>query len=381
MPWPRAALTARFARHLRTWTVANYLDDTTVAGSGGLYGYNTLDLVDSGANGTTTFQRPRLTGNYATYAVSGSGTSVRAWAAQYQRFAGGSGSLNLGFNGTDGAAFTVRVIKSTSPSFAAGSNTVEPLNLNAAQDGTVTVSGFGSGVASVLLVASNRSTAVNPASYSYNASLSLAPTPTPSPTPVPPTPTPTRVPPTPTPVPPTPTPAPQTVNATINLQAGWNLISLPVSPTVPISAESLAGLINAQGGQATDVNRWQAGAWNTHVAGLPFNDFAIEPGRGYFVRTAQASTVVLTGRAFTSPPQVTLSAGWNLIAVPSLASSFTAEKLAQSIQGQGAAVTEINRWSSDGWTTHVTGLPFNNFAIETGQAYFARASQPGLWTP
>jgi hypothetical protein len=353
---------ARFADIFPSWTVANYLGDATLAN--GIYGYSTLRLVDTGADGVTSFLRPKLTASFASYAASGAG-SVTSWSAQYQKFTNGTGGLNVAFNGADNGNFSVTLIKSTSASFAGGTNAVETVQLTPAQDGSVTVPAFGNTFPAVLIVAANRSTTVSPAAYTAGATLSVAPTPTPSPTP------------SPTPMP---TPAPTTVTMTVALQAGWNLISLPADPLTPLTAESLLRLINVQGGQATDVNRWQAGTWNTHVVGLPFNDFALEPGRGYFVKAVRASTATIAGRAMTSAPSISLAAGWNLVAFPSMPAGATAETLLQSMAAQGVKVMEIDRWSGGSWSSHLIGLPFNNFAIETGAAYFVRASQAGAWT-
>jgi len=77
--------------------------------------------------------------------------------------------------------------------------------------------------------------------------------------------------------------------AAINLGYGWNLVSVPYGAP-SYTAQGLLNAINAQGGQATEVHRWQAGGWQTHINGLPMNDFVIEPGRGYFIKTSKAST-------------------------------------------------------------------------------------------
>ena len=52
--------------------------------------------------------------------------------------------------------------------------------------------------------------------------------------------------------------------------------------------------IATQGGDALQVDRWlaEAGLWESHVSGFPFNDFSIEQWEGYFVNAGQASTFV-----------------------------------------------------------------------------------------
>ena len=74
----------------------------------------------------------------------------------------------------------------------------------------------------------------------------------------------------------------------IPLDMGWSLISLPYDLT--FTAEQLGNDINAQGGACTEIDRWYAGGWDSHVIGLPFNDFDVSPGTGYFVKCSNQIT-------------------------------------------------------------------------------------------
>jgi len=348
----------RFGDTFARWVVANYLDDTSLAN--GAYGYTSLDLVDTGADNVTRFNRPRLAGNHVSYPVSNGSGSVRGLAAQYLKFAGATGTLTVNLNGDDGGNFKAIGVATTSTGFNAGTNALLPMTLNAAQDGTLTVPNFGSAYVTVLLVVANQSGSLNQGSYTYSATVATAPTPTPLPSP---------------------TPSPAVVTATIALQAGWNMVSLPVSPTTPLTAEGLLRAINAQGGQVTEIDRWHAGGWNAHILGLPLNDFPIEVGRGYFVKATKASTLTITGYSLTTAPVLYLSVGWNLVAFPYLPKTYTAESLIQAIGAQGGEVKEIYRWYGGGWNGHLAGLPFNDFPIQSGQAYFVKANKPSTFRP
>ena len=367
-----SGISARFADTFAAWTVANYLDDTTIGN--GLYGYNTLNLVDAGADSINSFLRPRLTASFGSYAASGSG-SVRSWAAQYDKFTGGSGGLNVTFSGADNASFTVTLVKSTSAQLRQrnqlGGDTLSYGRPGWLGDGTRLRQHLPGGADRCRQPLDHRQSGrlhcqrnTQRGGDSHAGATSPTPSPTPSPRQCPPS---SRRPCRAGPV-------------TITLQAGWNLISLPVEPAAPLTAEGLLRLINLQGGQATDVNRWQAGAWNTHVAGLPFNDFPLESGRGYFVKATRASTAIIQGRALTAAtPSRWRQAGiwWPSRPCP-LAPRPRA--LLQSMASGGVKVVEIDRWNAGSWSAHLIGLPFNNFAIEPGAAYFVRASQAGTWT-
>lgn len=302
----------RFADIFPRWTLANYVDDPTLAG--GIYGYNNLQLVDSSPDNVNTFARPTLAGTVSSYPGGNPSASVSPWAADYVRFTPNSSGNLVVSVGAGNTSFVVNAIKSTAANLAQGTNQLQAILSGGGTSGQATISGFGSNYPAAVLVVSSGSTSGN-ASYNYAASLS-----------------------TPTPVAqPTPTPAPSARQASIGLQVGWDLIALPLQPATGLTAESLAQAVKAQGGGVTDVNRWYAGGWNSHLAGMPFNNFPIEVGKAYFVKSSKASTWTVTGTSLTAPVPVSLSTGWNLVAVPSSSRTYMAESLAQAIATQGAA--------------------------------------------
>ena len=73
----------------------------------------------------------------------------------------------------------------------------------------------------------------------------------------------------------------------ITLTTGWNFIVLP-GLSGALSAHEACAQIATQGGAAIEINRWDAEAnnWAAHVCGLPFGDFCMTPGKGYFVKAA-----------------------------------------------------------------------------------------------
>ena len=75
------------------------------------------------------------------------------------------------------------------------------------------------------------------------------------------------------------------------LQSGWNLIGVPYSQ-MGYTAQSLLDGIATQGGACSEVDRWLNGGWDAHIDNLPFNDFVIDPEKGYFIKCSQGSTFV-----------------------------------------------------------------------------------------
>lgn len=125
------------------------------------------------------------------------------------------------------------------------------------------------------------------------------------------------------------------------LLVGWNLISLPVQPKVQMKASGLLTEINRSGGLAVSVSRWQDGRWETYLAGLDKNDFAIEVGRAYFVENFNETQFRIEGEEITQPQTLILKPGWNAIGLPK-----TANCPANSCSGK-AIMNLIDNQSSD----------------------------------
>jgi hypothetical protein len=76
----------------------------------------------------------------------------------------------------------------------------------------------------------------------------------------------------------------------------------------------------------------------------------------------------------------TLSPGWNLLALPlQPTTTLTAEAFLIDIANQSGNCSEIDSWVNGGWVAHSKGLPFNNFNLALGQAYFVRCATTSTW--
>jgi hypothetical protein len=79
-------------------------------------------------------------------------------------------------------------------------------------------------------------------------------------------------------------------SAPLPLAAGYTLVGLPVEAPSKYTAESAAIEINAQGGSATQVLRYEGGEFKTHPAGSSQEIFPLSMGQGYFIRASATST-------------------------------------------------------------------------------------------
>ena len=125
-----------------------------------------------------------------------------------------------------------------------------------------------------------------------------------------------------------------------------------------------------------------AGAWESHLCGLPPNDFTLTLGNGYFVRLTAPATWSYRGVAAAAPQSLTLGTGWNLVspAVTSGAPSTAAASCTAFNATPGTAV-ELDRWLAGGWDGHRCGLPPNDFTLQLGQAVFVRLTRSTTWSP
>lgn len=143
--------------------------------------------------------------------------------------------------------------------------------------------------------------------------------------------------------------------------------------------------ITAQGGTCTSVIAYQGGALITHPTGTALSNFAIEIGKGYFVRCATAGTWTARGFRFDAPSwSVPLDAGYTLIGLlvdPESPGTYTAEGAGTEINGQGGTATQIIGYDAQSgqFVTHPVGTAVNNFPLVLGKGYFVRCQDKSTW--
>ena len=172
--------------------------------------------------------------------------------------------------------------------------------------------------------------------------------------------------------------------ADVALATGWNLVALRVAPSPAVTASGACVLTNARApGTVVEVVRWIAGAWESHRCGFPPNDFALEPGAGYFVRTTAPSTWPTWGATVTSAGTRTLRAGWNLVGASATSGTPTTAPGACTAlnTAQVGSALEVVRWVDGGWEAHSCGFQTNRFTLQAGVGYFVRMATGGTLAP
>jgi hypothetical protein len=122
----------------------------------------------------------------------------------------------------------------------------------------------------------------------------------------------------------------------ISLEAGWNLISLPVTPTTWTSTTEVLASVSGSVERVWSYDA-VAGTWSVYNAdGAPGNLDTMIAGHGYWIKTTNSDTLTGVGTLYeqfipsgetdapSTPPQIPLAKGWNLIGYYQLPGETTA---------------------------------------------------------
>jgi hypothetical protein len=147
---------------------------------------------------------------------------------------------------------------------------------------------------------------------------------------------------------------------TLPIAAGWNLLTLPLTPTTPLSASALlAGLLAQTGGSYAEIDGFTSGQWSPsyfqEVRPTPLTgggDYALALGQGYALYSDQSGTITITGLP-AAAQSVSLARGWNLVGFPDAygsANPAMASAIVSGLLGQtGGNYAELDGFSEGEW--------------------------------
>ncbi len=160
-------------------------------------------------------------------------------------------------------------------------------------------------------------------------------------------------------------------SATLALNPGWNLVTLPLSPVNPTTGVAIAYTAESFGtlAGADVISSWSnvSQRFTTHIIGFPLNDFPLVNGSGFFVHVAAGKSLAIAGTAVGAAAPV-LGTGWSLIGWTGSAAT-TASAYGATLAG----VDALSRYDSvtQSFTTHIMNFPLNDFALQPGDGVFA----------
>jgi hypothetical protein len=153
----------------------------------------------------------------------------------------------------------------------------------------------------------------------------------------------------------------ETETFTKSLSAGWNLISLPLTPTDSSTSAVLSGVLqDAVKSYNTDTNQF-------------VDATTMDPGVGYFVHVTTAGTWSYDGTAYTSI-SASLSTGLNCVGWTN-----TSAALPGALSSIDSSYRYVARWNAgtQSYKVYLPGAPaaFNDFeAMDRGEGYFIAAT-------
>ena len=148
---------------------------------------------------------------------------------------------------------------------------------------------------------------------------------------------------------------------TVTLSKGLNMLSVPLAPSAPMTAKSLAGMAGATTVITLDAANQQFVAW---TPGAPDDGFAIEGGQGYIVNVPQPRNFAFVGAPWTDPIE-------DAAAAPAITKGVvTQEAWAFVVSGN-----LVGKPAYDGYQVSVRNLRTNRTLTASVQGdYFAAAT-------
>jgi hypothetical protein len=124
--------------------------------------------------------------------------------------------------------------------------------------------------------------------------------------------------------------SPMAPDTTIDLVAGWNLVSLQKIPSNSAIETVLADVLANV--QAVWSYNAATSTWSSWAPAAPSSLTTMTDGKGYWIQMSQPGTITVTGVDLPAPPQTpptySVSVGWNLIGFKSTTGMTAAEYLA-----------------------------------------------------
>ena len=162
---------------------------------------------------------------------------------------------------------------------------------------------------------------------------------------------------------------------TIDFVTGYNMITMPLDDPSVMTALSL---INKIGGDAKEVFKWNSATqtWVSYNPSMPPPAaFNIVGGEGYLVRMDGSASVEFCGDGWTSPFDMSLVTGYNMMGMPVNDTSVTnASALLTKIGGDAKEIFKWNK-GTQSWVSYNPLMPPQAaFDIEGGEGYFVRMS-------
>jgi hypothetical protein len=173
--------------------------------------------------------------------------------------------------------------------------------------------------------------------------------------------------------PPTDEPSNPVPRASISLNAGWNLLSLPIVPSDNSIDKVFAGI----SGKFDAIYGFDGTTYQSYIPGEASNTLSsVDAGRGYWVYMSDNATLEVTGSA--APKDVSLKLGWNLVGFNSTTSTAVGPAFS-NLSGKIEAVYSFDS-KANTYRSYIPGEASDLSQLEPGQGYWVYANESVTWT-
>jgi hypothetical protein len=170
----------------------------------------------------------------------------------------------------------------------------------------------------------------------------------------------------------------------VALSLGWNLLSLPLTPTDTAPAAALASIVGRYDQVYAHRSDSAPPSWQSYVPAAPSyaNDLtAVDERRGLWVRATESVTLTVSGLA-PAVTRIPLAVGWNLVGYPGAVTQPVTLALA-SIAGRYDQVYAYEaRPPNAGWRSYDPAAPpatWTLTTLEPGRGYWIKANAGCDW--
>jgi hypothetical protein len=167
-------------------------------------------------------------------------------------------------------------------------------------------------------------------------------------------------------------------NATVNLVAGWNLISLPIMP-IDTDIEDVLASIDADVEAVWYYNGCEDD-WYAYKNGAEFGLETMEAGKSYWVCMTAAATLNLCGYKLPCPPGAPpcycYCHCWNMVGFHSTNSSMTLSQYLANLNPAGSLFAALTWSTATGWVQVNAGT-----TMTVGQGYWMAFTADACFAP
>jgi len=174
-----------------------------------------------------------------------------------------------------------------------------------------------------------------------------------------------------------------------SLNAGWNLINLPLIDTSTngvATAKDLLDSWNSQHANIVHIARYRNGKFEIYSKredGTQYSpNFDLVPGEPLYVLNLDKNAIVTyAGNSFTQSVPVELDNGWNLVGIiPSAGTTYNSESLLKKITDSGVQADTVSDFNNGIYQSVIvnSGTLFgNNFNVISTKGYFIKVESNG----